>query len=76
MRKKLHTTKPDEDLYEAVRHMKKNKVRRLPVVYRGKLVGLLTHTDILRLEPILYEMMYDWANMSLSKNQMKKDIEE
>ena len=24
MRKKLHTTKPNEDLYEAVRHMKKN----------------------------------------------------
>ena len=76
MRKKLHTTKPDEDLYEAVRHMKKNKVRRLPVVYKEKLVGLLTHTDILRLEPILFEMMYDWANIKLSKNQMTKNIEE
>ncbi len=76
MRKKLHTTKPNEDLYEAVRHMKKNKVRRLPVVYKGKLVGLLTHTDVLKLEPIMYEMMYDWINIGISKDQMKSNIEE
>ena len=56
--------------------MKKNKVRRLPVVYKGKLVALLTHTDVLKLEPIMYEMMYDWINIGISKDQMKSNIEE
>ena len=75
MTKKVHTIKPSEDLFEAIKHMKKNKVRRLPVVYRKKLVGLLTETDVLTLQPVLYEMLYDWGNIEASRKKLEFEEE-
>jgi predicted transcriptional regulator len=71
MTKRIHTIKPSEDLFKAIQHMKKNKVRRLPVVYRKKLVGLLTETDVLKLQPVLYEMLYDWGNIEASRKELE-----
>lgn len=41
------TVEPDETLVEAVRKMRLNKIDGLPVVEEGKLVGILSITDIL-----------------------------
>ena len=49
----LITITPDADLSEAIKTMKREDVRRLPVVYNNKLVGLLTQKDILRIDPDL-----------------------
>lgn len=38
----------DTPLTEAVRLMEQHRVKRLPVVENGKLVGLITRTDLLR----------------------------
>jgi CBS domain-containing protein len=38
----------DEDLGEAARTMLEDKVGSLPVVERGRVVGILTETDLLR----------------------------
>ena len=46
MSKPLFTTSPDDDLKEAAKIMSINEVRRLPVVENGKLVGMLTATDL------------------------------
>lgn len=35
-----------EDVEEAARLLKKNRIKKLPVVYGGALVGILTATDI------------------------------
>ena len=46
MSKPLFTTSPNDDLKEAAKTMSINEVRRLPVVENGKLVGMLTATDL------------------------------
>ena len=42
------TVKPDEPLGDAAALMRHARVRHLPVVHHGKLVGLLTQSDLLR----------------------------
>ena len=54
--KKLTTIKPQADLMQAIKVMQKSKFRRLPVVIKNKLVGMLTLKDILRIEPALFEI--------------------
>ncbi|MDH5211098.1 MAG: BON domain-containing protein, partial [Betaproteobacteria bacterium] len=39
---------PDMPLGEVVRLLERHHIKRLPVVERGKLVGLVTRTDLLR----------------------------
>lgn len=63
MTTKIQTIKPDEDLYEALHRMKKEKVRRLPVVYKGKLVGMLTQHDILKLQPAMFDIIQEKASI-------------
>jgi len=55
--RKVITIKPSADIIEALNRMKKDKVRRLPVVENGKVIGLLTLKDILKIDPNLYELI-------------------
>ncbi|MBI3961124.1 MAG: CBS domain-containing protein [Deinococcus sp.] len=48
MSKLVITTKPDAPASEAARLMADQKIGCLPVVDKGKLVGIITTTDILR----------------------------
>jgi CBS domain-containing protein len=50
------TVPPDTEITEALRIMAKNKIRRLPVVTRGNLVGIVTTTDIMAISPELIEV--------------------
>lgn len=45
----VHSIELGRDLYEAKNLMAKHKVRHLPVLSEGKLVGIISQTDILRL---------------------------
>ncbi len=53
----LITISPDKDIVEAARIMAKNKIRRIPVVEGGKLVGIITSSDITSISPELAEKM-------------------
>jgi predicted transcriptional regulator len=44
---------PNEDVETALRHMLNAKIKKLPVVEDGRLLGLLTLTDIARFQPTL-----------------------
>ncbi len=46
MKKPLHTVSPDTDVKEAAQIMSDNQIRRLPVVERGKLVGIISLGDL------------------------------
>ena len=46
---RVHTTTPDASLQEAARLMTTHKVGCLPVVDNGKLVGILTEEDFVKL---------------------------
>jgi CBS domain-containing protein len=48
------TISPDAPSLEAVRQMAMSRINRLPVVERGKLVGIVTRGDVFRLSPIAY----------------------
>ena len=49
MSKKVFYVKPEDTILEAARIMSKKDVRRLPVIdENGKLVGVISRTDILR----------------------------
>lgn len=47
MSTKVVTIEPDEPLDKAAELMRQNKIKRLPVQNNGKLVGMITMTDIM-----------------------------
>ncbi len=53
----ITTIAPDVDMTEAARMMAHSKIRRLPVVERGVLVGILTASDITAISPELTEVV-------------------
>ncbi|MDI6644693.1 MAG: CBS domain-containing protein [Methanobacteriaceae archaeon] len=57
MTKNLISIDPGTELNEAARLMAKNSIRRLPVVKNGKLVGILTSTDVMSVSPELTEIL-------------------
>jgi len=59
----LLTIDPDETLTEAARKMSRLNVRRLGVIYKGNLVGLISSKDILAVTPELLEIMQERAKI-------------
>ncbi|MBS3091037.1 CBS domain-containing protein [Candidatus Pacearchaeota archaeon] len=47
MAKNVITIAPDENLDGALKLMKKKEIKRLPIIQDGKLVGIITMTDIM-----------------------------
>lgn len=48
MKKKIYSISPDSTLEDASIMMVKHRVNRLPVIEKGKLVGILVRSDIIR----------------------------
>ena len=48
MTKKVHYVSPEQTITEAARVMKARKISALPVMESGKLVGIITDTDLLQ----------------------------
>ncbi len=69
MVKKVHTIEPDQDVYEAVVKMGKQKIKHLPVTEQEKLVGIISYKDIIKLQPGLIELLS--FKSSLPKRMMK-----
>ena len=59
----LITVDPDETLSEAARRMSRLNVRRLGVMYKGNLVGLISSKDILAVTPELLEIIQERARI-------------
>ena len=59
----LITVDPDENLTETARRMNKLKVRRMGVIYKGNLVGIISSKDILAITPELLENMQEKARI-------------
>ena len=51
------TISPDADITEAARTMARGKIRRLPVVERDELIGIVTESDITAISPELTEVV-------------------
>src|SRR3989339_481040 len=59
METKLIMTSPDDDIYDALIKMRDSNIRHLPVVDNGKMVGLLTLKDVLKIETQLFELLVE-----------------
>ncbi|MBS3773336.1 MAG: CBS domain-containing protein [Candidatus Thermoplasmatota archaeon] len=58
------TITPDDNMMDAIRLMNDKKIRRLPVVDNGKLVGMVTEGDLLRISPLLLDVAREMASIS------------
>ncbi len=59
----LITIDPDETLIEAARRMSRLNIRRLGVMYKGDLVGIISGKDILAITPELLEIIQEKARI-------------
>jgi CBS domain-containing protein len=57
----------NEEVAEAARVMSDRKIRRLAVVDDGKLVGVITENDIIRIWPHLIEVTREYARLGLDE---------
>ena len=71
----LITIEPDETISEAARRMSRLNIRRLGVVYRGQLIGLLSSKDILAVMPELLETIQEHAKIE-GENMAQEATEE
>ena len=72
MQTKVITAGPNMGMLEAHRLMRNNKIRRLPIVSRnGKLVGIVTRSDVRQAEPSEATTLNVWEmNYLLAKLQL------
>lgn len=65
---------PHQEVAEAAKVMAARKIRRLPVIQEGKLVGMLTENDIIRVWPQLIEVTREWDRAGL-ESQFANGVE-
>lgn len=71
----LVVAEPDMDLEEAARQMFKMKVKKLPVVSKGELVGLITLTDVARFQPQIIKILKKMYVKSQTPKRLKKVVD-
>lgn len=59
----LITIEPGETISEAARRMSRLNIRRLGVVYKGQLIGILSSKDVLAVMPELVEIIQERARI-------------
>ena len=68
----LIVVEPDMDLEDAVKLMFEMKIKKLPVVEKGKLVGLISITDIARFHPHIMDIIKKLAAQENMPKRMQK----
>ena len=75
MSKPLIFGEPDMDIEDAARLMFRKKIKKLPVVEKGRLLGLVTLTDLARFQPQIMKLLRKIANRELPPRRMKKVLD-
>jgi len=57
MSRPLITISPEEDVLAAIEKIKKNNIHRMPVVRKGKVIGVISLTDIARSSPEMHYLL-------------------
>ena len=66
----LITVSPEETLSEAARRMSRLNIRRLGVIYKGDLIGVVSSKDILAVTPELIEIMQEKARIEEGSEEL------
>ena len=75
MSKPLVFGTPHMDVEVAARLMFKKKIKKLPVVENGNLVGLVTLTDLARVQPEMIRILKKLSLKKLPPKRMKKVLD-
>jgi CBS domain-containing protein len=71
----LEVVAPDTSLEEALRLMLQKKIKKLPVVEKNRLLGLVSLTDIARCQPAIIKMLKAFAVAQNPPKSMKKVLD-
>jgi len=74
--RKVAVIKPSADISEAIRKMQKLNFRRLPVLHKGELIGVVTLKDILAVEPELYSEIQELIDLRGTKRKLERTSQE
>jgi CBS domain-containing protein len=74
MKKPVVFAEPNEDILSVVRKMKKSNIHRLPVVEKGKVVGVISLTDIARTSPEMLDLLEYRLKMKEMPSEIKEEI--
>ncbi len=74
MTKPLIAGQPDMDLEEATRLMFNKRIKKLPVVDHGRLLGLITLTDVARFQPQMIRILKKLSNQVTAPQRMRKVV--
>jgi CBS domain-containing protein len=69
MTKKVKTISPNKDIIEAMQHMQASKTRRLPVVFKNNVIGIITDKDIIKLQPAILELIAERGKIKKAKKE-------
>jgi len=61
--KPIHTIESEESITEAARVLRKNNIKRLGVVYKGRLVGIISASDVIAVTPELVDVVSEKAGI-------------
>ena len=73
--KKVAVIKPSSEISEAIEKMKMYNFRRLPVISRGEIIGVVTLKDILAVDPSLYSEMSALIDVRERERKIERDDE-
>ena len=73
--KKVAVIKPSAEISEAIEKMKLYSFRRLPVLSKGEVIGVVTLKDILAVDPSLYSEMSTLIDVREKKRKIERDEE-
>lgn len=74
MTKPLIAGQPEMDLEDATRLMFQKKIKKLPVVDHGRLLGLITLTDVARFQPQMIRILKKLSTQVSAPKRMEKVV--
>jgi len=74
MSKPLVVVRPDDSIVEATRKMKRSNIKRLPVIENGKLVGMISLTDIAKTSPEMLDLLEYRLKMREAPMQIRERV--
>lgn len=76
MSSNLKTIEPDRSLIEASKIMGRSNIRRLPVIEKGRLVGIVSNKDILAVAPSQIEVLRELVAMQEEPENVPREVPE
>jgi CBS domain-containing protein len=70
--KKVAVIKPSSDISQALRKMRSYNFRRLPVLAKGDVIGVITLKDILKIDPSLYSELGQLMDIKEEVRKLKQ----